>query len=83
MARFLVRRLGFALITLFLLSVIVFTTAQLLPGNVGRNILGGFADQQSVDALNHQLGVDRPILTQYWNWISGFLRGDYNRPATP
>ena len=76
MARFLLRRLGFALITLFLLSVIVFATAQLLPGDVGRNILGGFADQQSVDALDHQLGVDRPVLTQYWAWISGFLRGD-------
>lgn len=76
MARFLLRRVGFALITLFLLSIIVFATAQLLPGNIGRNILGGFADQQSVDALNHQLGVDRPVLTQYWDWISGFARGD-------
>ena len=76
MARFLLRRLGFALITLFLLSVIVFATAQLLPGDIGRNILGGFADQSSVDALDHQLGVDRPILTQYSDWISGFLRGD-------
>lgn len=76
MARFLLRRFGFALITLFLLSIIVFATAQLLPGDIGRNILGGFADQSSVDALDHQLGVDRPILTQYWDWISGFLRGD-------
>jgi len=76
LARFLLRRLGFALITLFLLSVIVFATVQLLPGDPGRNILGGFADQGSVDALNHQLGADRPILTQYWDWISGFLRGD-------
>jgi peptide/nickel transport system permease protein len=76
LARFLLRRLGFALITLFLLSVIVFATAQLLPGDIGRNILGGFADQQSVDALDHQLGVDRPVLTQYWDWISSFLRGD-------
>ena len=76
MARFLFRRLGFALITLFLLSIIVFATAQLLPGDIGRNILGGFADQSSVDALDHQLGVDRPVLTQYWDWISGFLHGD-------
>jgi peptide/nickel transport system permease protein len=76
LARFLLRRLGFALITLFLLSIIVFATAQLLPGDIGRNILGGFADQSSVDALDHQLGVDRPVLTQYWDWISGFLHGD-------
>jgi peptide/nickel transport system permease protein len=76
MTRFLARRLGLSLITLFLLSVIVFATAQLLPGDIGRNILGGFADQRSVDALNHELGVDRPILTQYFDWVSHFFRGD-------
>lgn len=76
MIRFLVRRLGLSLITLFLLSVIVFTVSQLLPGDVGRNILGPFADQRSVDLLNHQLGVDRPVATQYVDWISHFFRGD-------
>jgi peptide/nickel transport system permease protein len=74
--RFLVRRLGLSLITLFLLSVIVFAVAQLLPGDVARNILGPFADQRSVDLLDHQLGVDRPVATQYLDWISHFFRGD-------
>jgi peptide/nickel transport system permease protein len=74
--RFLLQRLGLSLITLFLLSVIVFATAQLLPGDVGRNILGGFADQHSVDLLNHQLGVDRPIFTRYANWVGDLFRGD-------
>ena len=76
MIRFLVRRIGLSLVTLFLLSVIVFTVSQLLPGDVGRNILGPFADQRSVDLLNHQLGVDRPVTTQYLDWISHFFRGD-------
>ncbi len=76
MIRFLVRRLGLSLITLFLLSVIVFAVAQLLPGDVARNILGPFADQRSVDLLDHQLGVDRPVTTQYVDWISHFFRGD-------
>src|SRR5436305_8016882 len=76
MTRFLLQRLGLSLITLFLLSVIVFSTAQLLPGDVGRNVLGGFADQHSVDLLNHKLGVDRPVLTQYTDWIRRTLRGD-------
>jgi peptide/nickel transport system permease protein len=74
--RFLLRRLGLSLITLFLLSVIVFAVAQLLPGDVARNILGPFADQRSVDLLDHQLGVDRPVTTQYVDWISHFFRGD-------
>lgn len=76
MKRFLLKRFGLALITLVLLSMIVFAAAQLLPGNVGRNILGGFADQRSVDLLNHQLGVDRPVYVQYGDWISHLLRGD-------
>ncbi|HEY3069118.1 MAG TPA: ABC transporter permease [Gaiellaceae bacterium] len=76
MARFLLKRLGLASITLFLLTVIVFFGAQILPGNVARRILGPFADQSAVDNLNHQLGTDKPLLTQYWNWISHFFRGD-------
>jgi peptide/nickel transport system permease protein len=76
MARFLLKRLGLAVITLFLLSIIVFVGAQVLPGNVARRILGPFADQAAVDNLNEQLGTDRPLLTQYWDWISGFLHGD-------
>ncbi|TIW86437.1 MAG: ABC transporter permease, partial [Mesorhizobium sp.] len=58
---FLVRRLALSLVTLFLLSVMVFLGGQVLPGNVGRAILGPFADQRAVDALNHSLGVDRPL----------------------
>src|SRR5256714_2368448 len=76
MTRFLAKRLGLSVVTLFFLSVIVFATAQLLPGDVGRNVLGGFADQHSVDVLNHKLGVDRPILAQYASWVGRFFRGD-------
>jgi peptide/nickel transport system permease protein len=88
MARFLLKRLGLATITLFLLTVIVFFASQVLPGNVGRRILGPFADQRAVDSLNHQLGTDKPLLTQYWDWISDFFRGDlgyslaYNVPVS-
>ena len=50
--------------------------AQLLPGDVGRNVLGPFASQEQVDRLNDALGVNRPLVVQYWDWISHFLRGD-------
>ena len=76
MGRLLLRRSTIALVTLVLVSVIVFGGAQLLPGNVGRNVLGGFASQQSVDRLNHELGVDRPIYVQYGSWIGHLARGD-------
>ncbi|MGH3111948.1 MAG: ABC transporter permease [Gaiellaceae bacterium] len=76
MARFLLKRLGLAAFTLFLLSVIVFLGASVLPGNVARRILGPFADQAAVDALNEQLGTDRSLFVQYWDWITGFFQGD-------
>jgi peptide/nickel transport system permease protein len=77
MARFLTRRLVFALITLWLLSVGVFFGAQVLPGNPGRSILGAHADPSAVAALNHQLGYDRPVLTRYVEWLQGALTGDF------
>jgi peptide/nickel transport system permease protein len=76
MARFLAKRLALSLITLFILSVIVFAAAQLLPGDVGRNVLGPFADQAAVDQLNHQVGADRPFIVQYADWIWHFVQGD-------
>src|SRR5215207_8719871 len=76
MARFLLKRVALGLITLLLLSIVIFLAAQVLPGDVGRRVLGPFADQASVDAVNHQLGTDRPLITQYWDWISGVFTGD-------
>jgi peptide/nickel transport system permease protein len=74
--RFVLKRLGLAAITLFLLSVIVFSVSSILPGNVGRSVLGPFATQASVDALNQELGADRPLITQYKEWVGGLLHGD-------
>src|ERR1700688_782908 len=76
MARFLLKRFALAIVTLFLVSVIVFAVAQLLPGNIGRNVLGGFATQQSVNMYNHALGVDRPVYVQYASWVSKFVQGN-------
>lgn len=82
MTRFLVKRIGLALITLLLLSLIVFAVSTILPGNVGRAVLGPFATQESVDALNDQLGTDRSVWTQYWEWASGIVQGDLGTSLT-
>ncbi|HEX2420661.1 MAG TPA: ABC transporter permease [Acidimicrobiia bacterium] len=82
MARFILRRIGLALITLALLSVLVFVGTQLLPGDVGRRVLGPFATQESVDALNARLGTDRPVLVQYTDWIGGAVTGDLGESIT-
>jgi peptide/nickel transport system permease protein len=74
--RYILKRLGLALLTLVLLSLIIFFAGSVLPGNPGRATLGPFASQHAVDALNQTLGVNRPLIAQYWSWITGILHGD-------
>jgi peptide/nickel transport system permease protein len=64
-------------ITLVIVSFVVFGASQLLPGDVGRTILGPYASQQQVDELDHTLGTDKPLPVRYWNWASDFVRGDW------
>lgn len=69
--------------------MLIFVGARMLPGNVGRAMLGPFADAHAVEVLNHELGTDRPLLVQYGSWIAGFLQGDlgqsyaYRAPVAP
>jgi peptide/nickel transport system permease protein len=77
MARFVGRRLLLSLITIWLLVTIVFFIANVLPNDVGRTILGPFAPQESVDALNERLGTDRPIIVQYVDTLIGVVTLDF------
>jgi peptide/nickel transport system permease protein len=89
MRRFVVKRVGLAVITLFLVSLILFAVAQILPGDVGRAILGPYATNQQVAALDRELGVDRPLLMRYAQWAGGFISGHWGtsylleRPVLP
>jgi peptide/nickel transport system permease protein len=74
--QYILKRLGLALLTLVLLSLIIFFAGSVLPGNAGRAILGPFASERAVQTLNHTLGVDRPLITQYWTWVTGIVHGD-------
>jgi len=82
MATFLLKRLGLMVLTLFILSVIVFLAGQVLPGDPGRSILGNLASQSAVQSLDHTLGVDRPLITQYLTWIGGLLHGNLGESYT-
>jgi peptide/nickel transport system permease protein len=80
--RFLLRRLGLALLTLLLVSIVVFATVQLLPGDLGREILGPYASEEQVAALNDRLGTEDPAPVRYMDWLSRFVRGDWGTSAT-
>jgi peptide/nickel transport system permease protein len=83
--RFILKRLGFALITLWLLTVLVFLIGQVLPSDPGRAVLGNLAAPSAVHAYDHQHGLDKPLLTQYWNWLSNFpgTSTQYQAPIGP
>jgi peptide/nickel transport system permease protein len=89
MISFILKRIGLAVITLFILSLIVFFAAQVLPGDPARAILGPLASASAVKALAHQLGTDKPVLDQYWTWISHVVQGhlgnsySYREPIGP
>ena len=76
MTALVLRRLGLALISLVLLSMLVFALAQLLPGDVCRQVLGGFATQEAVQQCRVENGLERSIVAQYLDWAGNMLRGD-------
>jgi peptide/nickel transport system permease protein len=57
--------------------VLIFSISEVLPGDVGRTILGPYAPVASVKALDHQLGFDRPLVTRYFSWLGNFLKGNW------
>jgi peptide/nickel transport system permease protein len=77
MGRFIAKRLGLSLITLVLVSLIVFAISDVLPGDVGRSILGRSATEAQVAQLDQQLGYDKPLPERYWNLVSGYATGDW------
>jgi peptide/nickel transport system permease protein len=80
--KFLLKRFALSLITLGILSLLVFLGGQLLPGDVGRAVLGPLADARAVAVFDHQVGVDRPLWVQYWDWITHFAAGEMGQSFT-
>lgn len=74
-----VRRLfGFAGVML-VLSLMIFVLARVVPGDPARIALGPSASQEQVDAMRLEMGLDDPVIVQYFNYISGAVRGDFGR----
>ena len=75
--RYLVKRLLYIVLTLFVISFIVFGVTQLLPGNAAVMVLGQFATEAKIKALEQQLGLNLPWYVQYLNWLTGILTGNW------
>jgi peptide/nickel transport system permease protein len=73
---FILRRLLLGVLVLILVSILVFLATQALPGDPARAILGRQATPVSLAALRRQLHLDRPVIDQYWTWVTGLLHGN-------
>lgn len=81
MSRFLVRRIALGLLTLFLVSIVVFAATQALPGDAARAILGRDATPQRLAALRAQLHLNQSVVHQYLHWLGGILTGNLGTSA--
>jgi peptide/nickel transport system permease protein len=75
-ARLVRRRVAIGVLTLFLVSVVVFVATEVLPGNAAYAILGRNANPARVRALENALHLNRGLIEQYWVWISGLFTGN-------
>jgi peptide/nickel transport system permease protein len=88
MLRYVAHRLALGLVSLLLLSMMIYAAAQVLPGNPGRLVLGREAPPSAVAKFNHELGMDRPLPVRYADWLGHAVRGDFGanysdgRPVT-
>lgn len=81
-AWWLLRRLVFSIGVLFGVSVLIFAATQALPGDPAVQILGHGALPAQLAALRHQLGLDRPLLSQYGHWLGNLLTGSLGESLT-
>lgn len=73
---FAAKKLITLIITLFIVSLLAFLAFQIIPGDPTTDLLGTEASQEARAALRAELGLDRPTLVRYWDWLTSFLTGD-------
>ncbi len=79
MTRYVVRRLLATIPVLFLVTVVVFSLINLVPGDPALVIAGGEADRAAIEAIRKQLGLDRPVVVRYVQWLGRLVQGDFGR----
>lgn len=72
-----VKRLALGLLTLFIVSILIFGAVAFLPGDVAQQVLGQGATEENVAALRLRMGLDQPAWARYLDWLSGVVVGDF------
>ena len=76
MTAYLIRRVGMLLVTMVLVSLLTFVAFSLVSGDPARTMLGTEATEAQVEALRHEMGLDRPFPVRYARWLMGFFSGN-------
>src|SRR6201991_4864186 len=78
MGGYLLRRLILMMLTLFGMSVLIFIALRLVPGKIADILVdsAGIVDSAQKLKIEHEVGLDRSLVVQYWQWISGLMQGD-------
>ncbi|MDO6590418.1 ABC transporter permease [Loktanella sp. D2R18] len=75
--KIILQRLALGLVTLLIVSVVIFVAVNMLPGDFAQAILGQGATEESVAAIRRDLGLDQPLVTRYFSWLAGVVQGDF------
>jgi len=68
------KRLGLGVLTMFMVSIIIFLAVNMLPGDFAQALLGQSATPEAVAAIRKDLGLDKPIHTRYFDWLIGVMQ---------
>ncbi|MXW84379.1 MAG: ABC transporter permease [Boseongicola sp. SB0667_bin_21] len=71
------KRLGLGLVTLLVVSVLIFFAVELLPGDIAQAVLGQMATEETLAKLREELGLERPTVVRYLDWLAGAVTGDF------
>ena len=77
--KYVLKKVLSCIITLFIVSLLVFVAFSLIPGDPALSRLGTNATEQALASLRHQMGLDRPLIVRYFEWLAGALRGDFGK----
>ena len=79
MLTFIFKRILMILLVLVGITIIIFTLLYILPGDPVRLIVGQSADPATIESIRHEMGLDRPLATQYFDYVSKLFKGDFGR----
>lgn len=82
MRDYLVKRLLQAIGIILCISAITFFMLNIVPGDPVRIMMGDMADEATIETVRHNMGLDRPVVEQYFSWLGGMLTGDFGSSYT-